>query len=80
MRFYNGPSVLIVDGLRCPPIPDGDANALSQVISQRYLRGSAILTTRRGVASWGEIFDDSTIAAANAGSAPAPLRRFQHQR
>ena len=45
-------------------MPAEDANALFQVISQRYLRGSIILTTNRGVASWGEIFDDTTIAAA----------------
>jgi len=45
-------------------MPAEDANALFQVISQRYLRGSVILTTNRGVASWGEIFDDTTIAAA----------------
>jgi len=46
------------------PMPAEDANALFQVISQRYLNGSIILTTNRGVASWGDIFDDTTIAAA----------------
>ncbi len=45
-------------------MPADDANALFQVISQRYLKGSIILTTNRGVGSWGEIFDDTTIAAA----------------
>ena len=64
MRFFNGPSVLIVDELGYLPMPAEDANALFQVISQRYLRGSIILTTNRGVASWGEIFNDTTIAAA----------------
>lgn len=64
MRFFNGPSVLIVDELGYLPMPAEDANALFQVISQRYLRGSVILTTNRGVASWGQIFDDTTIAAA----------------
>jgi DNA replication protein DnaC len=65
MRFFNGPSVLIVDELGYLPMPSEDANALFQVISQRYLRGSVILTTNRGVGSWGEIFaDNTTIAAA----------------
>ncbi|MGH3838764.1 MAG: IS21-like element helper ATPase IstB [Pseudonocardiaceae bacterium] len=64
MRFFNGPSVLIVDELGYLPMPAEDANALFQVISQRYLRGSIILTTNRGVASWGDIFADTTIAAA----------------
>jgi DNA replication protein DnaC len=45
-------------------MPADDANALFQVISQRYLKGSIILTTNRGVGSWGDIFDDTTIAAA----------------
>jgi DNA replication protein DnaC len=64
MRFFKGPSVLIVDELGYLPMPAEDANALFQVISQRYLHGSIILTTNRGVASWGDIFDDTTIAAA----------------
>jgi DNA replication protein DnaC len=64
MRFFNGPAVLIIDELGYLPMPAEDANALFQVISQRYLRGSVILTTNRGVGSWGEIFADITIAAA----------------
>ena len=66
MRFFNGPTVLIVDELGYLPMPAEDANALFQVISQRYLRGSIILTTNRGVAAWGDIFADTTIAAAPA--------------
>ncbi len=64
MRFFNGPSVLIVDELGYLPMPAEDANALFQVVSQRYLRGSIILTTNRGVGGWGDIFADTTIAAA----------------
>jgi DNA replication protein DnaC len=64
MRFYAGPTVLIVDELGYLPMPAEDANALFQVVSQRYLKGSIILTTNRGVGSWGEIFADTTIAAA----------------
>ena len=64
MRFFNGPGVLIIDELGYLPMPAEDANALFQVIAQRYLRGSIILTTNRGVASWGDIFADTTIAAA----------------
>jgi DNA replication protein DnaC len=64
MRFYAGPAVLIIDELGYLPMPADDANALFQVISQRYLKGSIILTTNRGVGSWGTIFDDTTVAAA----------------
>ncbi len=64
MRFFSGPGVLIVDELGYLPMPAEDAAALFQVISRRYLKGSIILTTNRGVASWGDIFTDTTIAAA----------------
>ena len=37
---------------------------LFQVISRRYQHGSVILTTNRGIAQWGEIFEDTTVAAA----------------
>jgi len=64
MRFFNGPGVLIIDELGYLPMPAEDAAALFQVISRRYLKGSIILTTNRGVATWGDIFTDTTIAAA----------------
>ena len=40
------------------------AAALFQVVSRRYQKGSIILTTNRGIASWGQIFDDPMVAAA----------------
>jgi len=64
MRFFSGPGVLIIDELGYLPMPAEDAAALFQVISRRYLKGSVILTTNLGVASWGDIFTDTTIAAA----------------
>ncbi len=64
MRFFSGPAVLIVDELGCLPMPSRYAAALFQVISRRYQQGSVILTTNRNVASWGDIFSDTTIAAA----------------
>ena len=64
MRFFSGPGVLIVDELGFLPMPAQDAAALFQVITRRYLKGSVILTTNKGVASWGDIFSDTTIAAA----------------
>jgi DNA replication protein DnaC len=51
MRFFSGPQLPIVDELGYLPMPAEDAAALSQVISHRYLKGSVILTTNRGVAS-----------------------------
>jgi len=64
MRFFAAPKLLIVDELGYLPLPAEGAAALFQVISQRYLKGSICLTTNRGIAQWGQVFDDPMIAAA----------------
>jgi DNA replication protein DnaC len=64
MRFFNGPGLLVIDELGYLPLPAEAASALFQVISQRYLKTSIILTSNRGVGSWGEILGDTTAAAA----------------
>ncbi|MGH2762610.1 MAG: IS21-like element helper ATPase IstB [Thermoleophilaceae bacterium] len=64
MRFWAGPAVLVIDELGYLPMPGEAASHLFQVISRRYEHGSVILTTNRGIASWGEIFEDTTAAAA----------------
>lgn len=64
MRFFAGPTLLVIDELGYLPLPGEAASALFQVVSQRYLKTSIVLTTNRGVASWGEILGDTTVAAA----------------
>src|SRR5438270_7807267 len=64
MRFFAAPSLLIIDELGYLPLPGEAAAALFQVVSRRYLKGSIALTTNRGIASWGEIFDDPVVAVA----------------
>ena len=64
MRFWNGPQLLIVDELGYLPMPGEAASHLFQVISRRYEHGSIALTTNRGIADWGQIFEDTTVAAA----------------
>ena len=64
MRFFNGPTLLVIDELGYLPLPAEAASALFQVVSQRYLRTSIVMTTNRGVAAWGEILGDTTVAAA----------------
>jgi DNA replication protein DnaC len=64
MRFFAGPTLLVIDELGYLPLPAEAAAALFQVVSQRYLKTSIVLTTNRGVASWGEVLGDSTVAAA----------------
>jgi DNA replication protein DnaC len=64
MRFWNGPALLVIDELGYLPMPGEAASHLFQVISRRYEHRSIILTTNRGIASWGEIFEDTTVAVA----------------
>ena len=64
MRFYCGPALLLIDELGYLPMQAEGAAALFEVIQRRYLKGSIILTTNRGIPSWGQIFDDPMIAAA----------------
>jgi DNA replication protein DnaC len=64
MRFFAAPALLIIDELGYLPLASEAAAALFQVISRRYLKGSIVLTTNRGIASWGQIFDDPVVAAA----------------
>ena len=54
----------VIDELGYLPLPGEAASALFQVVSQRYLKTSIVLTTNRGVASWGEVLGDTTVAAA----------------
>jgi DNA replication protein DnaC len=64
MRFWNGPQLLLIDELGYLPMPGEAASHLFQVISRRYEHGSIVLTTNRGIADWGQIFEDTTVAAA----------------
>jgi DNA replication protein DnaC len=59
------PSLLVIDELGYLPIDKFGADALFQVISQRYERGSMVLTTNRAFKSWPEIFNnDSSLTSA----------------
>jgi len=65
LKKYLKPSVLIVDELGYLPIDKKGADLLFQVISQRYERGSLILTTNKTYKKWPEIFNnDSTLTSA----------------
>jgi len=59
------PTLLIIDELGYLPIDKFAADALFQVISQRYERGSTVITTNRAFKQWPEIFNnDSTLTSA----------------
>ena len=59
------PAFLVVDELGYLPIDKFGADALFQVISQRYERGSTLITSNRSFKQWPEIFNnDSTLTSA----------------
>lgn len=59
------PTLLCVDELGYLPIDKYGADALFQVISQRYERGSTIITSNKAYKQWPEIFgNDSTLTSA----------------
>jgi len=64
MRFFAGPTLLVIDELGYLPLPAEAASALFQVINQRYLKTSIVITTNRPVGAWGDILGDTTVAAA----------------
>ena len=64
MRFYAGPAALVIDELGYLPLPAEAASALFQVVNQRYLKSSIIITTNRSVTEWGQVLGDNTVAAA----------------
>ncbi len=65
LKKYLRPQVLILDEVGYLPIDQRGADLLFQTISQRYERGSIILTTNKAFKQWPAIFNnDSTITAA----------------
>ncbi|WKK11131.1 IS21-like element helper ATPase IstB [Rhodococcus ruber] len=64
MRFFAGPTLLVIDELGYLPLPGEATSALFQVVAQRYLKTSIVMTTNRGVGEWGEVLGDTTVAAA----------------
>lgn len=64
MRFFAGPTLLMIDELGYLPLPAEAASALFQVVAQRYLTTPIVLTTNRPITGWGEVLGDTTVAAA----------------
>jgi DNA replication protein DnaC len=59
------PQILCVDEVGYLPIDKTGADLLFQVISQRYERGSIVLTTNQPYKHWAKIFNnDSTLTSA----------------
>jgi DNA replication protein DnaC len=61
LKKYLAPSLLLLDELGYLPIDKHGADLLFQIISQRYERGSIIITSNRAFKNWPEIFNNDSI-------------------
>ena len=65
LKKYLKPSLIILDELGYLPIDKNGADLLFQIISERYERGSIVITTNRVFKDWPRIFNnDSTLTSA----------------
>ncbi len=65
LNKYLKPTLIVLDEIGYLPIDKTGADLLFQIISQRYERGSIILTSNRVFKKWPETFNnDSTLTSA----------------
>jgi DNA replication protein DnaC len=65
LKRYLSPALLVLDEVGYLPIDQRGADLLFQVISQRYERGSIVITSNKAFKQWPAIFNgDSTITSA----------------
>src|SRR4029079_7226540 len=74
----NGTGCWVVDEVGYLPLARQAANLLSALVSQRYERGSIIVTSNRGFEHWGDILWDVIIAALIDRLAHHPPRVPSH--
>jgi DNA replication protein DnaC len=70
---YVTPALLVMDEIGYIPMDKVGADLLFQIISQRYERGSIVLTTNKAYKHWPSIFNNDT------GITSAILDRLLHQ-
>ena len=64
IKRYCRSELLILDEIGYFSFDTISANALFQIISKRYERGSIILTSNKSYIEWGKIFGDEVLATA----------------
>lgn len=65
LNRYLKPTLIVLDEIGYLPIDKTGADLLFQIISQRYERGSIVLTSNRVFKKWPEIFNnDATLTSA----------------
>jgi DNA replication protein DnaC len=64
MALLVKPKLLILDEIGYLALDQFGATCLFQLVSERYERGSLILTSNKSYGDWGSIFSDNVIASA----------------
>jgi DNA replication protein DnaC len=64
IRLYLRPELLIIDDFGLQPFTGGQAADLYEIISERCLRASTIVTSNRPVQDWLALFPDPVLAQA----------------
>jgi DNA replication protein DnaC len=73
LKRYLAPSLLVLDEIGYLPLDKSGADLLFQLVSQRYERGSIIVTTNKAYKHWPSIFNN------DAGTTAAILDRLLHR-
>lgn len=73
LKKYLSPGVLLLDEVGYLPLDKAGADLLFQIVSQRYERGSTIVTTNKAYKHWPTIFNN------DAGITAAILDRLLHR-
>jgi len=64
LKAFCKPALLVIDEIGYLPLDRADANRVFQLISQRYEKGSIILTSNKAFSEWGQVFTDEVLATA----------------
>ncbi len=64
LRYYKTIELFIIDELGYLPLDAEGAKLFFELISQKYEKGSIIVTSNRSFSEWDKIFSDSVLATA----------------
>jgi DNA replication protein DnaC len=64
MKMFIKPDLLIIDEIGYRKMDETAAHFFFQIVSERYERGSIVLTSNKTFGAWGDIFGDSVLATA----------------
>ena len=64
MSQFLKPDILILDDWGLQAFPNHLLNILNEIISERYERGSIIITSNRSLENWHELFSEPVVSSA----------------